>query len=53
MFMEDEKIIDLFYRRSEQAIQELDHKYGNVCKRFSYNIVNNTEDAEEIGRAHV
>lgn len=47
MFMEDEEIIDLFYRRSEQAIQELDHKYGNVCKRFSYNIVNNTEDAEE------
>lgn len=45
--MEDEEIIDLFYRRSEQAIQELDHKYGNVCKRFSYNIVNNTEDAEE------
>lgn len=29
--MEDEKIIELFFERSEQAIQELDNKYGKVC----------------------
>lgn len=45
--MEDEKIIELFFGRSEQAIRELDSKYGKVCRRLSYNIVNNRQDAEE------
>lgn len=45
--MEDEKIIDLFFERSEQAIRELDSKYGKVCHALSYNIVNNRQDAEE------
>ncbi len=45
--MEDEKIIELFFRRSEQAIWELDTKYGRVCHQLSYNIVNNRQDAEE------
>lgn len=45
--MEDEKIIELFFRRSEQAIRELDTKYGRVCHQLSYNIVNNRQDAEE------
>ncbi len=45
--IEDEKIIELFFKRSEQAIQELDNKYGKVCHRLSYNIVNNRQDAEE------
>ncbi len=45
--MEDEKIIELFFARSEQGIRELDGKYGKACSRLSYNIVNNTQDAEE------
>ena len=45
--LEDEKIIELFFERSEQAIQELDIKYGKVCHKLSYNIVNNRQDAEE------
>ena len=45
--MEDEKIIDLFFVRSEQAIRELDNKYGKICHNFSYNIVNSRQDAEE------
>ena len=45
--MNDEKIIELFFARSEQAIQELDIKYGQICRNFSYNIVNNRQDAEE------
>ena len=27
--LEDEEIVELFFTRSEQAIQELDNKYGN------------------------
>ena len=45
--MEDERIIELFFARSEQAIKELDSKYGKVCYSISYNILNNNLDAEE------
>lgn len=45
--MEDEKIIELFFDRSEQAVQELDCKYGKVFRKLSYNIVNDIQDAEE------
>ncbi len=45
--IDDEKIIDLFFERSEQGIRELDQKYGKICRRLSYNIVNNRQDAEE------
>ena len=45
--MEDEKIIEMFFDRSEQAIRELDMKYGKTCRSLSYNIVNSREDAEE------
>ena len=45
--MEDEKIIDLFFERSEQGIRELDNKYGKIFYSLSYNIVNNRQDAEE------
>ena len=45
--IEDEKIIELFFERSEQGIRELDIKYGKVCHKLSNNIVNNRQDAEE------
>ncbi len=45
--MEDEKIIDLFFERSEKAIQELDSKYGKLFYKLSNNIINNKQDAEE------
>ncbi len=45
--IDDEKIIELFFERSEQAIQELDIKYGKICHKLSYNIVNSRQDAEE------
>ena len=44
---EDEKIIELFFERSEQAIRELDIKYGKVCYKLSYNILSSRQDAEE------
>ena len=45
--MEDSKIIELFFARSEQAVVELSAKYGNVCSRVSKNILDNSLDAEE------
>ena len=45
--MEDSKIIELFYQRSERAIMELSQKYGTVCTRIAKNILNNALDAEE------
>ena len=36
-----------YFNRSEKAIQELDIKYGKVCHKLSYNILNNKQDAEE------
>ena len=45
--MEDSKIISLFFERSEQAIRELDRKYGPVVKKTAANILNDRQDAEE------
>lgn len=45
--LEDGKIIELFFARSEQAIQELDIKFGKICHKLSYNILNCWDDAEE------
>lgn len=45
--MDDEKIIELFFARSEQGIRELDSKYGKIFHNLSYNIVNDRQDAQE------
>ena len=45
--MEDTQIIELFFARDQQAITELDTKYGSVCHKLSYQILNNQLDAEE------
>ena len=45
--MEDERIIELFFRRSEDAVRELSKKYENICMTISMNILGNREDAEE------
>ena len=45
--MEDEEIIGLFFARSEQAICELDRKYGKVFQKTSYNILKDELDAAE------
>lgn len=45
--MDDDKIIELFFERSEQAITEIGNKYGRLCGSVSYNILHNREDAEE------
>lgn len=45
--MEDIKIIELFYSRSEEAITETASKYGKLCLNIAGNILGNSEDSEE------
>lgn len=47
MSLEDEKIIDLFFRRSEEAITASEAKYGRYLYTVSYNVLRSEEDAEE------
>jgi RNA polymerase sigma-70 factor (ECF subfamily) len=45
--MEDSKIIDLYWSRSENAITETETKYGRYCHSIAYNILRSDEDSEE------
>ena len=45
--MEDSRILELYFSRSELAIQETDHKYGGYCYKIAYNILANQQDSEE------
>ena len=45
--MEDGKIIDLYWERSETAIEETAKKYFRYCRFISFNILRSDEDADE------
>lgn len=45
--MEDKDIVELYWARSQRAIEETDEKYGKYCHTIAYNICLNNEDAEE------
>lgn len=45
--MEDERIVDLYWNRDEQAIKETDTKYRKYLFCIAKNILNNHEDSEE------
>lgn len=45
--MEDERIIDLYFERNENAISETASKYGSMIRSISYNILKNKLDSEE------
>ena len=45
--MEDSKIIDLYWARSQQAIEESQNKYGAYCHAIALRILERREDAEE------
>ena len=45
--MEDSKIIELFFARNEDAIQQTDEAYGRRLYHLADNIVRNSQDAEE------
>ena len=42
--MEDKKIVDLYWERSEIAISETANKYGRYCHYIAHNILHNNED---------
>ncbi len=45
--MEDNEIIEAYFRRDESAISETKIKYGAHLNNLAFNIVKNREDAEE------
>jgi len=45
--VKDEKIIDLYLKRVEGAIEETAVKYGNYCFTIANNILKSHQDAEE------
>ena len=45
--MDDKEIVQLFWDRSDAAIQQLENEHGTVMFSISYNILQNCEDAEE------
>lgn len=45
--MDDSAIIDLYFARSEKAIQETGVKYGNYLHTIAKNILHTQEDSEE------
>lgn len=45
--MEDSAIVDLYWERSERAIDETDRKYGRYCGAIAFNILKNREDSDE------
>ncbi len=45
--MTDTEIINLFFERSEQAIDELARKHGSAVAKVAWNILGNEQDTEE------
>lgn len=45
--MEDCKIVDLYWARNENAIEESDKKYGKMLNSLSFSLLSSREDAEE------
>ena len=45
--MEDEKIIDLYFERNENAVAETALKYGRMLRAIAYGILKNHQDSEE------
>ena len=43
----DERIIDLYWQRDEEAIRATDEKYGTFLFRLAYNVLHDREDCEE------
>ena len=45
--MQDDKIVDLYFARDEQAIAATSAKYNTYCMNIAMNILHNREDSEE------
>lgn len=45
--VEDNKIVELYWKRDESAISESNKKYGWYCRTIAYNILHSGEDSDE------
>ena len=45
--MDDEKIVELFLKRSQEALNETREKYDTYCRVISTNILSDKQDSEE------
>ena len=45
--MQDDRIVELYWKRSEAAIRHTDQKYGHYLMKLSYNILADWEDSKE------
>ena len=45
--MDDERIVELYWKRDEKAIEETDFKYKKYLYVIAYNMVNDSQDCEE------
>lgn len=45
--MEDSRIVELYWQRSESAITETQRKYGGFCHAIALRILSDRQDAEE------
>ncbi len=45
--MDDTKIVDLYWTRSESALSETAQKYGSYCRSIAFRILHNDQDSEE------
>ena len=43
----DERIVELYWQRDQNAIKETDKKYGKMLIRIAYNILHDMSDCEE------
>ena len=43
--MDDERILDLYWQRSEQAVAETDARYGGLLRSIAQNILRDAADA--------
>ena len=46
--MDDSRIVELYWARSESAITETALKYGKYCYTLAHNILGNAQDADYI-----
>lgn len=45
--VEDREIVELYWQRAEQALNETSRKYGGYLRRIAWNILQDDADAEE------
>lgn len=45
--MNDRQIVELYFSRDEQAIEETKIKYSSFCRKIAFNILSSNEDIDE------